>query len=76
MAQAARLSGYHEDYLGQLARTGKLKAEKRGHDWLTTSDDLNEYLKTVTKHSGGPRANLGQNVSLADDHASEVGGNS
>ena len=40
LAQAARISGYQQDYLGQLAREGKLKAIKSGHNWIVASSEL------------------------------------
>jgi hypothetical protein len=36
LAEAAKLTGYHQDYLGQLARAGKLNAQKIGRNWATT----------------------------------------
>ena len=40
LSQAARLSGYHQDYLGQLCRLGKLRAAKIGRNWYTTQSEL------------------------------------
>ncbi len=38
LSHAAQLSGYHQDYLGQLCRTGKLPASKIGRNWFTSKD--------------------------------------
>ncbi len=38
LSRAAQLSGYHQDYLGQLCRAGKLPASKIGRHWFTSKD--------------------------------------
>ncbi len=40
LARAAELTGYHQDYLGQLCRLGRLPAKKVGRNWFTTDDAL------------------------------------
>lgn len=40
LSQAAEITGYHQDYLGQLCRLGKLKAAKIGRNWYTTKSEL------------------------------------
>ncbi len=40
LSKAAQISGYHQDYLGQLCRLGKLKAAKIGRNWYTTAEEL------------------------------------
>lgn len=47
LARAAQLTGYHQDYLGQLCRMGKLQATKIGRNWFTTPEALNN-LSSVT----------------------------
>ncbi|HAG27514.1 TPA: hypothetical protein DCG61_01895 [Patescibacteria group bacterium] len=44
LSQAAELSGYHQDYLGQLCRLGKIKAAKIGRNWYTTQSELQNLL--------------------------------
>ncbi len=44
LSQAAALSGYHQDYLGQLCRLGKIKASKIGRNWYTTQSELQSLL--------------------------------
>lgn len=42
--QAAKISGYTQDYLGYLIRNGEIKAKKVGRGWVTTEEEINEYL--------------------------------
>jgi hypothetical protein len=44
LSQAAELSGYHQDYLGQLCRLGKIKAAKIGRNWYTTQSELQTLI--------------------------------
>lgn len=44
LSQAAKVYGYSSDYLRRLAESGRLKAKKLGHQWLTTSDDIEAFL--------------------------------
>jgi len=46
LSQAAALTGYHEDYLGQAARLGELKAIKVGRNWLTVRSSVSEFCRT------------------------------
>jgi excisionase family DNA binding protein len=45
LSQAAELTGYHEDYLGQTARLGELKAIKIGRHWITLRSSLEEFCR-------------------------------
>lgn len=47
LAEAARLTGYHQDYLGQLCRGGKLKATKYGRNWFTTTEAIEEFRQAL-----------------------------
>jgi hypothetical protein len=49
LSQAAIITGYHEDYLGQRARLGELKAVKIGRNWVTHRSCLDDFCKS---HSG------------------------
>lgn len=44
LSQAAEISGYHQDYLGQLCRLGKIRASKIGRNWYTTQTELKVLL--------------------------------
>ncbi len=46
LAEASKLTGYHQDYLGFLCRTGKLHGYKIGRNWTTTKTALDEFVKT------------------------------
>ncbi len=47
LAEASKISGYHQDYLGSLCRNGKLEAVKIGRNWVTTKSAVNG-LKSST----------------------------
>lgn len=42
--QAAKMSGYTQDYLGYLIRTGEMKGVKKGRAWFTTEEDVRNYI--------------------------------
>lgn len=42
--QAAKISGYSQDYLGYLIRIGDIKGKKVGRGWFTTEEEINNYL--------------------------------
>lgn len=44
LSQAAQISGYHQDYLGQLCRLGKLRASKIGRNWYTTQSEIQSLI--------------------------------
>ncbi|MEZ4180418.1 MAG: helix-turn-helix domain-containing protein [Candidatus Doudnabacteria bacterium] len=44
LSQAAQLSGYHQDYLSRLCRSGQIKALKIGRNWYTTKTELENFL--------------------------------
>ena len=45
MSEASRLTPYSSEYLGLLARKGKLPAKKIGKVWFTTKSFLDDYMK-------------------------------
>jgi len=47
LKEAAKISGYSPDYLGQLIRKGKLTGKQiyLNVAWVTTEEALDEYLK-------------------------------
>ena len=47
LKEAAEISGYSQDYLGQLIRKGRLPGKKVYVNvaWMTTEDDLAQYMK-------------------------------
>jgi len=54
LAEASRRTGMSQEYLGLLARTGRLGAFKRGSRWAVTASDLGKYLESVKR--GGTTA--------------------
>ena len=44
LKEAAELSPYSEDYLGLLARRGRIAAFKKGNKWMITKHELDKYL--------------------------------
>ncbi len=44
LAEAAKLYGFDDQYLGNLARRGRLKAQKVGDRWITTPNDVESYI--------------------------------
>lgn len=49
LSEAAELYGLDNNYLGQLARKGRLKAQKIAGVWLTTPSDIEEYIRSRQK---------------------------
>ena len=47
LKEAARMSGYSADYLGQLIRQGKIYGKKvyLNVAWMTTEEEINRYLQ-------------------------------
>src|SRR3989338_11523354 len=69
LQEASQYCGYSQEYLSLRARQKKLKATKRGRNWATTREWLEEYVqqsesykaKLLQKHLGNqahPPANL------------------
>jgi hypothetical protein len=49
--QAAKFSGYSQDYLGFLVRKGELKGIKKGRVWFTTEEEIKNYIfKKKVRH--------------------------
>lgn len=44
LKQAAEISGLSYSHLRLLARQGKIRAIRLGHEWFTTAKDVDEYL--------------------------------
>ena len=50
LSDASSQTGYHQDYLGYLCRIGKLKGFKIERNWVTTKENLNEFLNGSSIH--------------------------
>ncbi len=44
LKQAAEISDLSYSHLRLLARNGKIRAIRLGHEWFTTAKDVDEYL--------------------------------
>jgi len=49
LKEAAKVSGYHQDYLSQLIRSGKLSARRLGKEWVTSRVAIATYLSSRGK---------------------------
>ena len=47
LQRAASMHSYSQEYLSLRARQGKLKAVKRGRNWFTTKEWLDEYIDSA-----------------------------
>lgn len=52
LKEAAEITGYSADYIGQLIRSGKLEGKQVFQHvvWVTTEDALEKYLKGTRKN--------------------------
>lgn len=44
LKEAAKISGYHQDYLSWLIRKGRIEGKRIGRDWFTTKKSLKTHL--------------------------------
>ena len=63
LKEAAKISGYHSDYLSFLIREKKLFGERIGRSWCTTEDALNAYLAGENK-SAQTKPKKGKKIKL------------
>ena len=57
LSEAAAKSGLSIKHLGLLARTGKLRAQKIGRNWVTSRRAVEEYVRDSFKRSKDPYKN-------------------
>ena len=79
LKEAAELSGYSPDYVGQLIRQGKLPGKQvfLNVAWMTTEGAVKEYVRRGSKNSESPakfsdlreRIMASQMLAAADDLA-------
>lgn len=68
LKEAARISGYSPDYIGQLIRKGKLPGKQVFSNvaWMTTEDAIREYIeKDREKKAGGEDTTAGSSTNGA-----------
>jgi excisionase family DNA binding protein len=53
--EAAKITGYNEEYIRRLLRSGKVNAKKWGRDWMIDQDSLLEYIE---KKGRGPQPRI------------------
>lgn len=60
LKEASALSGYSSDYIGQLIRNGKISGKRvyANPVWMTTRDDLFEYLNLNRSNDNLDEKNL------------------
>lgn len=49
LSEAAEIYGFNPRFLGELARKGRLEAEKVGNMWVTTPKSVEEYIQQRKK---------------------------
>jgi len=49
LPEAAELYGFNPQYLSRLAKKGRLRAEKIGNSWVTTQQDVENYIRSRQK---------------------------
>jgi Fic family protein len=49
LAEASKITPYSQEYLSLLARKGALGAFKQGRNWVISRQELNRYLKSVSR---------------------------
>ncbi len=49
LPEAAEIYGFSRRYLSNLARRGRLKAQKIGYTWITTPADVESYIHSRKK---------------------------
>ena len=49
LADVAELYGFSTDYLSEIARKGRLKAQKIAGVWLTTPENVDEFVRSRQK---------------------------
>ena len=49
LPEAAELYGFNPVYLGELARKRRLKAQKIGTSWVTTPQNVEDYIDSRKK---------------------------
>jgi hypothetical protein len=50
LSEVAKLSGFNQGFLKNMAQKGRLRAKKLGHYWYTTLASVEEYKKS--RHRG------------------------
>ena len=70
--RAARLVGYSADYVGQLARAGKVHAKLVGRSWYVTEDSIREHKLVAHKAKQSQQRMPERLVGSDDPHARDA----
>lgn len=68
--RAAEITGYTRDYLGQLARGGKIESQRVGRSWYVNIESLSKHQDTAASYEPAPPEvvqNLGPDVIVSLD---------
>ncbi|MCA9917706.1 MAG: helix-turn-helix domain-containing protein [Anaerolineales bacterium] len=57
LSEAAKQYGFSPDYLRNLAQKGRINAQKIGHIWTITPNDMEVYILS-RKHMGAYRDDI------------------
>lgn len=49
LPEAAEIYDFHPEYLGNLVRKGRLEAQKIGGRWVTTPQDVENFIRSRKK---------------------------
>lgn len=49
LAEAAKLYGFNPRYLAELAKKGRLSAQKIGNSYVTTPQNMEDYIQSRQK---------------------------
>lgn len=60
--EAVQLTGYNQEYIRRILRTGKIKGRKWGRDWMIDRDSLIEYMRDGKRR--GPRSSHHRNNNM------------
>src|SRR3989344_1950178 len=58
--RASQLSGYEQDYIGQLCRGGNIKARRVGGLWYVSADSLMKYKERAAEYKPEPPVRNGE----------------
>jgi hypothetical protein len=74
LAEAAKISGYTQDYLGWLCRHEKLVGQKIGRNWVVAREDLDALLSksTTTDIAEDASSQLEEPTNLSTDETVEA----
>ncbi|MAF59775.1 hypothetical protein CL631_02945 [bacterium] len=63
---AAEITGYAQDYIGQLARNGKIKAKQVGRQWYVAQNELVWHQESASAYNVGLKQNEAEESKMGD----------